>query len=115
MTATQAQEQKIIKAVCQAFGITHQQLRSKSRKKKLCCARSIAGLHLQRLGYSTPAIGKILNRHHSTVVWSLQMFRNWSKYDPEFKGVADACEAAISGYNRKGACYPCKVTAPARV
>lgn len=111
MTVTQALEQKIIKAVCMAFGITERQLRSKSRKAHLCRARAIACLHLKRLGYSTTTIGEILSRDHSTVIWNLRKFREWHKYDPGFKDIADTCETVITGYNKKWPCFPCKVSA----
>lgn len=67
---------KIIPEICRRFKIAQSELKSKSRKTRIVNARSVA-MYLYRHMTEMPLdeIGQIFNRHHSTVVNSIEVVR----------------------------------------
>ena len=67
-----------INAVAQITDVTIEQLLSKSRVQHICEARHITAYVLRTLlGYSTNAVGKMLNRTHASVIRSSRMCQDW--------------------------------------
>ncbi|QJA06542.1 chromosomal replication initiator protein DnaA [Thermosulfurimonas marina] len=63
----------IIQAVCRAFHIDPEELRSSSRKKRISEPRQVAMFFLRKFtSKSLAAIGERFNRDHATVVYALQ-------------------------------------------
>jgi chromosomal replication initiation ATPase DnaA len=61
-----------IASVCNRFGITDEQLKSKSRLSVLVTARIIIAKRLRKEGLSLPSIGMILgNRDHTSICYYL--------------------------------------------
>lgn len=50
------------------YGITKEQIKSKSRKKKIVEARKVMCFRLKDWGFSNPAAGSVVNRHWTTVI-----------------------------------------------
>lgn len=72
-------------AVAEAFDVTVEELRGKSRYQTIADARhSMIKMTRQELGYSTPQIGKYLGRHHATILNSLKVFDQIFEYDKTF-------------------------------
>lgn len=60
---------RIVAFICNAFDLSHQQLKSKSRKQQIVLARNTAFyLARQHTDLSLESIGEKLNRRHSTVI-----------------------------------------------
>lgn len=69
------QIKEIKKLVCQHFNITLKELASRSRKQRIVMARQI-GIYLARKyadGFTLQAIGKEFNKHHATVMHSINV------------------------------------------
>lgn len=58
--------------VCNEHSVSKEDLRSHSRKPHLVRARWDAMKLLRARGLSLPAIGRLLNRHHTTVLDGLR-------------------------------------------
>lgn len=63
---------KIIKDTAGKYRLTSEQLIGHSRFKELVLARHEAFYLLQRKGLSTPQIGRLMNRDHSTVIHGIR-------------------------------------------
>ena len=59
---------QLIDAVCAEFKITAMTLLSRQRAQKLFAPRAVLATILREQGLSYPAIGRILNREHATVM-----------------------------------------------
>lgn len=57
--------------IAKRHGFTLERLQAPGRFKALCVARAECYRYLAALEWSTPAIGGLFNRDHSTVVWWL--------------------------------------------
>lgn len=71
-------QEGVINAATRA-GVTLGLLRSPSRLQPLCWARVAVAWKLRELGLSSTAIGRAINRHHSTVVTMWQQADAWFK------------------------------------
>jgi hypothetical protein len=59
----------VIIDACKRFGVTRNGLLGKCREKRLVSARAYAADRLvNALGYSRPKAGRVLHRHHTTIV-----------------------------------------------
>lgn len=67
---------KIIKETANKYNLTSEQLIGHSRFKQLILARHEAFYLLQRKGLSTPQIGRLMNRDHSTVIYGIREHMN---------------------------------------
>lgn len=61
-------ELDIIKKICKKHGVSYIEVLKRGRRKKIVDARFEIARELKKLGYSTPEIGVILRRDHSTVL-----------------------------------------------
>lgn len=62
---------EFIDAVCIRYDITRQELTGDGRQQRLIIARREVAEELSRRGWSTPQIGRCLNRDHSSIVYLL--------------------------------------------
>lgn len=61
---------EIAATACKAFGITIQELKSKSRKAVFVQARkAFVELALSQYSFTTIALGNYLNRHHTSIIF----------------------------------------------
>lgn len=62
-------------SVCRRYGITIEELESRTHKWRVAHPRQIAmALVRKKLGYSYPRIGREFNRDHTTALWAA---RKW--------------------------------------
>lgn len=59
-------------AEARRFGFTLAELRSPSRKRPLVSARRAVASAAHEAGFSYMAIGRVLNRDHSTIIYALR-------------------------------------------
>jgi chromosomal replication initiation ATPase DnaA len=64
-----------IDAIAELHGYTLADILGKSKQRPLVEVRRKCVLRMRNKGYSTLAIGRIMNRDHSTIVHSLQKSR----------------------------------------
>lgn len=84
----------VFEAVCEVTKQPLERIKSETKTNELVYARYFAyKLIKDHLRYTVVAIGKIFNRDHSTVVTGLQTFDDLYRFNPEFKGHFDKCEA----------------------
>lgn len=60
--------------VAEDFGVTVKQLKGWQRHRHMARARRAAYAALRHLGLSTPAIGRIMRKDHTTVIHGLRKF-----------------------------------------
>jgi chromosomal replication initiation ATPase DnaA len=60
---------KLFEIIEQSCGVTRSDIEGKSRKRSVVVCRKIIGYLLRQKGYTLLYIGKILNRHHSSIVY----------------------------------------------
>lgn len=63
---------EIIARVAKLHDVEPDEITGPSRAPELCEARRSVMLELKAKGWSTPRIGRLLNRDHSTVVYGLR-------------------------------------------
>jgi len=66
---------KIIIASAYACDVTPELIKSKSRSRDAVIARSFIYNHLRNNGYTYDAIGKLFNKDHTTVLFSIKNFK----------------------------------------
>ena len=74
-------EHYIVNSICNQFNLTHNELRSQSRKTHLVDARQCCALALRELGKTYKFIGNIINRKDHTTIMHLVKRRshNWNE------------------------------------
>ena len=76
---------EIISNIEQATGISYSELRSNNRERNTVIARQYAMFQLYDilypLGYTLTEIGKMFNRDHSTVLYSVKQIKEGIKYN----------------------------------
>lgn len=76
---------QILSAVCHHMRIHPAEIRGKSRDARIVQARVMIAQRMRDNGYTLPRIGRILNRHHTTVMsyldpeWRRERHRKWQK------------------------------------
>jgi chromosomal replication initiation ATPase DnaA len=60
---------EILKEYCGKYDVMLDDLLSNKRTKKLVTVRTIIALDLRNKGWSYPQIAKILNRHHTSIMY----------------------------------------------
>ena len=87
---------KIIRAVCSEFGISLSDIRSRSRSVKYTVPRHTASYLIRtKTNMSYPAIGKLFNRDHSSVISSVEKAEAMLSSDPDYKERVDKILAKI--------------------
>lgn len=80
----------IVDATVDTTGISFAEIEGRSRKVKIVDARKIVVGLARMKGLSFPAIGKGLNRDHSSIIYLNKEFENLLKYDEQFKADSEA-------------------------
>lgn len=92
---------ELIKSVAAKFSLTPRQLLSSSHEKHLVVARSAIVLILrQEHGYSLTRIGNILNRHHTTIMYSEQMAKKHYEESQAFREIVDSLSKTVRPVKR---------------
>lgn len=89
----------IILAAAQACGLAPADITGRSQRQAVSDARHIAAYLLRQAGYPLPAIGLALGRHHTTVMASLRQHQALCQHCQEFRGKAEAAQAAMGIIN----------------
>lgn len=85
-----ANAEKIINNVCSLYGVTLEELVSPSKLQCLFFARTMIGYFLARYSQlSESEVGKIMNRHHSTINYYKRMYKHEFAYNSEFRNFAN--------------------------
>jgi hypothetical protein len=69
------------------IGCTWQEVTSKNRKRRIIDARKCITHYLTDLGWTTVAIGKVLNLHYTSIVHHKQSFAQIHAVDAEFRHI----------------------------
>ena len=75
--------------VLQETGISRREIVSEVREHAVIEARFAMYLALRKHGYSTPTIGKMLNRDHSTIVDGIRSARKRYEKSAAFRALVD--------------------------
>ena len=75
--------------VCDVFGITHDQIRSKERKDIICFARYVVFKYLYSRDYTLMAIAEIFNKDHTTIISGLRQYDILKNNNAYFKGALE--------------------------
>lgn len=82
---------KVIEKTCSAFGITIEELLSRKRTEKLFLARmAFAKIAYYSCGLSMSKIGKIINKHHTTISTYISLYHDEYRYNKVFRTFVDA-------------------------
>ena len=64
--------------VCEnRFSINHGEILGTSRKRESVTARQICFYILRENGFTYKTIGKLMNRHHATIIHGFETVRDW--------------------------------------
>ena len=85
MSSPKAKALRFCEAAVERVGCTWKETTSKSRKRRIIDARKCVSHYLTDLGWTTVAIGKVLNLHYSSIVHHKQSFELLHEVDPEFR------------------------------
>lgn len=87
----------IVSIVSEVTGLTVMQISSKSRKQPFVYARCYISYFLRKYTHMTlKEIGAILGgRDHSTILYSIDLFKQMHQFDKGFKEVANRIENRI--------------------
>ena len=79
-------EEDIINKICLVYGVTLDELKGTSRKRDFVVPRQVIFYIFRSvLKYSLHDCGNLINRDHSTVVYSVNLVKDYMKYDNEFR------------------------------
>jgi chromosomal replication initiation ATPase DnaA len=71
-------------------GVSRGEILAPFREHKVRDARLAMYLTLRKRGYSTPQIGSVMKRDHTTVVSGIRRARDFYDTKPEFRALVDA-------------------------
>jgi len=84
----------IVQRVADLFGISIEQIKGRQRDYEFILARHLAAYLLRKEGLTLQAIGKKLNRNHSSIILYLEHFKDDYVLDKKFKQM-------VNKYNEK--------------
>lgn len=89
----------VIKAICKEFRVTPEHLVSSTRRSEIVLPRFAAMYLLRVTGYgrSLPRIGRILSRHHTTVLFGLRRAEYLMGENPAFLASMEMLHLALTG------------------
>lgn len=68
----------------EVFGVSEKVILSKDRRRQVVEARQALMYALHRSNFKLHAIGKMLNRDHTTVMYGIEVVKNLQQTDKEF-------------------------------
>lgn len=91
-----ASMQHIASKIVEVLPYSLQDLRSSSRRQELVKCRCILAYHLNRLGFGPTEIGRFLDRDHSTILYTINIYA--ANYDQNslFRAMAERARAAAA-------------------
>jgi chromosomal replication initiation ATPase DnaA len=81
---------EMFSVVLRETGISRREILAEIREHRVRDARFAMYLALRKRAYSTPQIGSIMNRDHTTVVSGVKTARKYYDEKPEFRALVDA-------------------------
>lgn len=88
---------RIFDAVIKAWKIGPEELMSRSRQRRIAYPRFACFQFLASLGWSTPQIGKVFGRDHTTVMHGLKRAEWLQRRDPDWRARYAAALAELKG------------------
>jgi chromosomal replication initiation ATPase DnaA len=73
-------------------GLSRERVIHTSKSQPLCDSRRIVAAHLRKRGYSLSAIGRELNRHHTTIIHLLRSHQELIESDAKYRALVELCE-----------------------
>ena len=91
-------QQEIIKAVARHYDLKIHEIKSKNNSRQFVIPRQVAMFLCKKiLGLSYPDIGKLFNdKHHSTVMYSVDKVLQTRASDPDFDRTLQALEQRLT-------------------
>lgn len=86
-----------IRQICSAYGVSVDDVLSRSRKRELCHVRIIIAYIIRnkyRLSYYET--GKFINRDHSTITYYVKIYDDLCKYDFSFRDMVAKINDIVS-------------------
>lgn len=81
---------ELIEAATLFWGLEKDALTGKSKKPEICWPRFVCCNLLRQKGLSYPAIGKVFNRDHGTIINAVRQFAALTELYPAYKQQAKA-------------------------
>lgn len=94
--------ENIVELVCDMYGVTDEQLKHKTRERRVVEARHVLSWVLvKKMGLTLSEVGKTFlgGRDHTTVINSIERFNNIYDTEDEFRIKADLLIEKISTWN----------------
>ena len=92
---------RLLECLANLYDITSADILGKCRKAHISEARMIFIYLMRHLGYSTTYLGKLLNRDHTSMIYSTKTFDNRYKYDVMFRKTVDNRLEIVDLYGEK--------------
>ncbi len=70
-------------------GVARREIEPKIRENRVVRARLAMYLAMRRRGWTTPVIGSVMTRDHTTVVSGIRTARKYYDRDPQFRALVD--------------------------
>ena len=78
-----SRESRALAAICETWNVPPDVLLSRRRSAHLSQARAAAYFLLRtKLGYSLPQVGKVFDRHHTSILHTTRRFDVWRQREP---------------------------------
>ena len=85
-----------IRILCEIYDITPEQLRSKTKSRKMADIRCIFCNRLLKDGHLVPDIGKLINRDRTSVIAALKKFDILMSNDRKFISLNDKIDEKLN-------------------
>lgn len=92
---------RLLECLANLYDITSADILGKCRKAHISEARMVFIYLMRHLGYSTTYLGELLNRDHTTMLYSTKTFDNRYKYDVMFRKKVDKMLEIVDLYREK--------------
>ena len=92
---------RLLECLANLYDITSADILGKCRKAHISEARMVFIYLMRHLGYSTTYLGELLNRDHTTMLYSTKTFDNRYKYDVMFRKKVDKMLEIVDLYGEK--------------
>jgi len=84
--------ENVVKLVCETYGVTHDEIRHKTRARRIVDARHVLSwILVKKMGMTLSEVGKTFlgGRDHTTIINSIDRFNDIYDTDDEFREKAD--------------------------
>jgi len=76
----------VVERVCNHYGVTLDQVKSKDRGRNIVNTRQVISYILHRiLGYTSIFVGSVVNRHHTSILHSCRKVSDFMTFDKDFE------------------------------